>query len=91
MSKRFPAIANQLSWPRRSSAETFLTDRQFIAGVSIGLTVLSKDLKLTGGLREFVNWGGNPVGGVTTQQAYFGSVEEICQAQSIYKQKALKA
>ena len=33
--------------------------------------------KWTGGLRDYLGWGGDPIGGITTDIAYFGETREM--------------
>lgn len=58
-----------------------------IGGVELGNTVHDDDYKFTQGLREYVDWGGNPIGGVSVQIAMFGEPRVMCSAQGISTEK----
>jgi hypothetical protein len=45
----------------------------------MGNRVMRDDPQTTGGLREFVLWGGNTIGGQTTKDVFFGSPSNMCK------------
>ena len=49
-----------------------------MGNVSMGTKIFSWNLEYHFALREFVAWGGDPIGGITSDTALFGSIGELC-------------
>ena len=78
--------------PARSS-DSAASSAEFsgLGPVRMGNHVLNDDFKLTGGLREYVRWGGNPIGNLTTETVFFGSVRAMCTSRANHSERYSKA
>ena len=81
VSGRVLAVYSEYLRAETNGSERILGRYRFIGGVGLGNQVMHRDFKYTGALREYVRWGGNPIGRVRTTLAMFGSASAMCAAQ----------